>query len=108
MAKQDAKTQLFELLDKGTFQPVLRKREDEVPQSKLDKLKHVKRATESERERFQRYPSAEKLYQMYRSDLSSQAAESVNRDLQDLDLPVLADCQRQMEQAARELGVRRA
>lgn len=61
-------------------------------------VKHVKRATESERERFK--------YQMYRDDLSSGAAESVNRDLEDLNLPKLGDCKQQFESTARELGIR--
>lgn len=102
----DAKGRLFELLDQGAFQPILRANESDVPENKRDKLKRVKSATARERERFQNYESAEKLYQMYRSDLSSQAAQSVNRDLHDLDLPILADCKQQMENAARELSVR--
>jgi hypothetical protein len=106
MANQEAKKRLFEQLDKGAFQPVLRTSERDVPESKRDKLEHVKRATASERERFQNYDTAEKMYQMYRDDLTSQAADDVNRDLEDLDLPKLADCQQQVERTAKELGIR--
>ncbi|MCW8195911.1 hypothetical protein F6455_14040 [Proteobacteria bacterium 005FR1] len=106
MADQQAQKKLFEVPDKGAFQPVLNTNESDVPENKRDKLQHVKRATESERHRFRSYESAEKMYQMYRDDLSSGAAESVNRDLEDLDLPKLADCQQQVENTARELGIR--
>lgn len=106
MAKGNAKTRLFELLDQGAFQPVLKTSDSDVPENKREKLDHVKRATASERERFQNYESAEKLYQMYRSDLTSKSAESVNRDLQELNLPQLADCKEQVENAAREMGIR--
>jgi hypothetical protein len=106
MADQQAQKKLFDVLDKGAFQPVLRASENDIPENKRDKLEHVKRATESERERFKNYETAERMYQMYRDDLSSGAAESVNRDLGDLDLPKLADCQQQVENTARELEIR--
>lgn len=106
MAEQDAKKQLFEFLDQKAFQPVLKANEGDVPENKRDKLEHVKRATASERERFQNYESAEKIYQMYHDDLSSGAAEDVNRDLRDLNLPRLADFQEQFDSRAHNLGIR--
>lgn len=106
MADQNAKQRLFNMLDEGAFQPVLRASEKDVPESKRDKLEHVKRATADERDRYQNYGSAEKVYEMFHSDLTSQAAESVNRDLDDLDLPKLADCQKQFDEAARQMGIR--
>lgn len=106
MSEQEAKGRLFELLDREAFQPVLDTGPEDVPESKRDKLEHVKRATASERERFQNYESAEKMYQMFRDDLTSQAAESVNRDLEDLGLPKIGDCRQQVERTAQELGLR--
>lgn len=54
-------------------------------------MRDVQRATESERERFRRYDSAEKMVQMYRDDRSSDAAQKVHRRLRDLGLPTLPD-----------------
>lgn len=106
MGQRDAKSELFELLDQGAFQPVLKASEDDVPEEQRDQLLHVKLATAIERERFETYESVEELYQMYRDDLSSGALQTVNKDLRDLDLPILADLQQQVEKTVQELGLR--
>lgn len=106
MNDQEAKKRLFELLDEGAFQPVLNVDEEDVPDNKRDKLDQVKRATASERERFKNYETAEKMFQMYRDDLTSEAAEDVNEDLEALGLPRLEDCRLEVERAAKDLGIR--
>ncbi len=107
MGKRDAKSELFELLDQGAFQPVLSVSEDDVPEERRNQLMHVKLATVIERERFETYDSVEELYQMYQNDLSSGALQTINKDLRDLRLPILADFQQQVERTAQELGIHR-
>ncbi|WP_137389624.1 hypothetical protein [Rhodoligotrophos defluvii] len=102
----DAKAKLVDFLDRKAFEPVLRADPDRYSESQRAKLEDVKRATESERERFRNYESAEKVYQMYRDDLSSEPAQEVDRELRDLNLPTLKDVREEFEQLAEELGVR--
>ncbi len=105
MTTQDAQEHLFRFLDQHAFQPVLEAREDDYPQDKRDELRHVKQATRRERERYQNYDSAQHLFQMYRDDLTSGAARRVDRELQDLNLPTLADCREEFEREANRVGV---
>jgi ribosomal 50S subunit-associated protein YjgA (DUF615 family) len=77
MSDKNAEEKLVEFLDKRAFQPVMRVDPDDFPEGKRDKLRHVQRATEDERNRYHQYVSAEKVYQMYRDDLSSDPAEAL-------------------------------
>jgi hypothetical protein len=106
MTHPQAKDELVKILDQHAFEPVLRAREDDYPESKHAELRHVKDATERERDRYQHYESAEKVVQMYRDDLSSQAARQIDQELRDLELPTLADCRSLFEREADRLGVR--
>jgi uncharacterized protein (DUF2267 family) len=106
MTDEDARRKLVDFLDERAFQPVLRAKPDDFPKDKRDQLADVQRSTESEQERFRNYESAEKVVQMYRDDLSSEAAQKVHRQLRDLGLPTLNDVRDEFEQRARELGVR--
>jgi hypothetical protein len=106
MADKSAKEKLVDFLDKRAFDPVLRADAQDYPESKRDKLQHAQRATEDEKDRYHHYESAEKVYQMYRDDLSSEAAEKVHRELRDLDLPTLNDVRDDFERLADEVGVR--
>ena len=75
---QNAKRKLVDFLDERAFRPVIRAKPEDYPEGKRDKLRDVQRATESERERFRNYESAEKVYQMYRDDLTSDEAKEVD------------------------------
>lgn len=101
----DAKQQLFDFLDRRAFLPVLDARPGDYDDKDQDKLDHVQRATEAERERFRGYPSAKKLVAMYRDDLHSKPAQKVDRELKALDLPTLRDFREDFERKVEELGV---
>jgi hypothetical protein len=104
MSDESAKRQVAEFLDEKAFQPVLRAKPDDYPPNKRDKLKHVQRATESERKRYHGYYSAKKFVQMFHDDLSSDAAKKVDRELKDLRLPTLDDIRDQFDRRARTRG----
>lgn len=106
MASQNSKDKLVNFLDRHAFRPVLDAAPGDYPESKRDKLAHVQRATEDERERYRQYESAEKVYQMYRDDLSSEAAKEVHRELRQLSLPTLHDVRDEFERLAEEVGVK--
>jgi hypothetical protein len=101
-----AKDRLVHLLDQKVFQPILKAEAGDFAEAKREKLEHVQRATESELERFRHYGSAREVYEIYRDDLRSDAAEPVNRDLQDLGLPTLQDVRDEFERLAEEVGAK--
>lgn len=101
----DARSRLVDFLDRKAFQPVLKADPSSYPEGKRAKLQDVKQATESERERFRNYESAQKVYEMFRDDLSSEPAKKVHRHLSDLGLPTLQDVRDEFEKLARDEGV---
>lgn len=101
----DARAKLVSFLDQKAFEPVLKARAESYPEAQRGKLEHVQRATASERERFYEYESAQKVYEMFRDDLSSEPARKINRELRELHLPTLPDVREEFERLAKRLGV---
>ena len=101
-----AKERLVDFLEKKAFAPVLQADPDSYPEDKRDTLKDVQEATRSESERFHSYDSAEKIYEMYKDDLSSEPAQKIDRELRDLDLPRLKDFENEFERLAEDVGAR--
>lgn len=101
----DKQRKLFNFLDDRAFQPILNKDADDYSGEKRQKFEDVKRATQSERERYQNYSSAQELYRNFHDDLTSDEAVEVNRKLDDLNLPKLADFEKQFDERASEVGV---
>lgn len=102
-----AKEKLVDFLEEKAFRPILNADPEDFPESKRDKLKDVQRATESERDRFRGYDSAEEVYEMFRDDLTSDEADEVNRELRDLGLLTLHDVRGDFERLADEVGASR-
>jgi hypothetical protein len=73
------------------FDPILRATDSGGSEHEKKELKEVQDKTQTEKERYHDYPSAEKVVEMYRSDLSSDNAREVNAKLKRLNLPMLAD-----------------
>lgn len=96
-----SKTELLEFLDKRVFDPILNASEDKAG-AKRAELEDVKKRTESEKARFHRYDSAERIVAMYKDDLSSAKAKPVNAHLQDLGLPRLVDVKEEFLRLAGE------
>lgn len=101
----DARTELLDLLDREAFDPVINATPDDVADSKRDQLEDVQKTTKSTKESYHEYGSAEKVREMFRDDLSSDAARDVQRQLKDLGLPTLQDVKGEFERKADELGV---
>lgn len=85
------KTELVEFLNRRVFDPILRAGTSGRSEHEKKELEEVQEKTRTEQQRFRDYPSAEKVVEMYRSDLHSENAKPVNAKLKRLDLPILAD-----------------
>lgn len=97
-----SKTELLEFLDKHVFHRILNASERNLGTKQREDLENLKKRTEAEKARFHGYDSAEKIVQMYKDDLSSEAAKPVNARLQDLGLPRLVDVKEQFLRIAGE------
>jgi hypothetical protein len=108
MPDNDAKQKLLDLLDEKAFDPVLKASADDY-KSEGDKkeLRDVQETTRSTQRSYHEYGSAEKVREMFRDDLSSDAAQKVHRRLKDLGLPTLGDVKPEFEELADQLGVGR-
>lgn len=103
----NARAKLLDLLDREAFDPVLNASPDDYKDdAQKQKLKDVQSTTQSTKKRYHdNYDSAEKVEEMFRDDLSSDAAKDVHRQLRDLGLPTLNDVKSKFEHLADELGV---
>ncbi|MGI8771110.1 MAG: hypothetical protein ACR2JE_06720 [Acidobacteriaceae bacterium] len=86
-----SKDELVRFLDRHVFEPILRASPDRYGEHDRSLLEDVQKRTRTEQERFHKYPSAEKVREMYQDDLSSEKARKVNAHLKQLKLPILAD-----------------
>ena len=96
------KQELLTFLDRRVFHPIRNTSNKEYNVKQREKLADVQRRTEAERTRFQGYGSSERIVAMYKDDLSSEKAKSVNAHLQDLGLPRLVDIQQEFLKLAGE------
>ncbi len=102
----DAKKELVDFLESRAFRPVLNKKADDYgSDSDRRKLADVQRATRSEIERYRKeYSSAQQVIQMYKDDLTSEPAQEVDRELNDLGLPTLRDIEPEFRRKVEQLG----
>ncbi|HEV2108607.1 MAG TPA: hypothetical protein VGR16_10130 [Thermomicrobiales bacterium] len=109
MPTKDAREKLLDLLDRRAFDPVLEASPDDYrSDADKDKLRDLQKTTRSTRDSYhEKYDTAEKVREMFRDDLSSDAAQKVHRELKDLGLPTLNDVKPEFERLADELGVGR-
>ncbi len=107
MADDNKRQQLLDFLDQRAFDPVLNASPDQYDSENLKhKLADVKSTTRSTKKRYhESYTTAEDVYNNFISDLSSDAADKVQADLRDLDLPTLDSIKKEFERKAHELGV---
>jgi hypothetical protein len=77
----ESKEQLVQFLDERVFDPILDASTDRYHGSERDELKYVQDRTRAEKQRYHGYETAEKVVQMFRDDLRSEAAKKVNAKL---------------------------
>lgn len=105
-ADQAAREKLVRFLDQEAFDPILRASPDRYSAGDQSKLEYVQSATERTRQRYHdEYASAEEVRDRFRGDLSSSAAQQVQRELEELGLPTLRDLRDEFEHLCRDLGV---
>lgn len=97
-----SKTELLEFLDKHLFHRILNASERNLGTRQREDLEDLKKRTEAEKARFHGYDSAQKIVEMFKNDLTSEAAKPINARLQDLGLPRLADVKDQFFKVAGE------
>jgi histidyl-tRNA synthetase len=89
---KEKKEKLLEFLDKKAFDPVLKASDNKYKtEAQKNKLKDVQESTQSEKERFARYKSAKEVKDNYLSDLNSSAAQKIDKELKELNLPRLPE-----------------
>ena len=86
-----SKQELLDFLDKHVFLRILHASERDLGTKQREGIEDLKKRTQDEMGRFHGYDSAERIVQMYKDDLHSEAAKPVNARLQDLGLPRLID-----------------
>ncbi|HVY58808.1 MAG TPA: hypothetical protein VHA77_13225 [Xanthobacteraceae bacterium] len=101
---ESAREKLVGWLERRAFDPVLRAKPGDYPESKRAKLADVQRRTRSERERFRHYGSAQEVVVNFKRDLRSEPAQKVHRALEDLGLPTLNALEDEFERLAAEVG----
>ena len=106
MTDKEKKEKLIKFLDKKAFDPIINKSKDDFDSdNKKKKFEDVKQSTKSEKERFRKYDSAEDVRDNYLSDLNSQTAKKINRELDDLNLPKLPDYKDEFLELCDKIGV---
>jgi hypothetical protein len=95
-----SKDELVDFLDERVFDPILNASPNKYSDQQQEDLHYVQEKTQTEKERYHHYGSAEEIVQMYRSDLTSDNAKPVNRKLQQLGLPRLVDVKEEFEKKA--------
>ena len=86
-----SKTELLDFLDKHVFLPILHASERDLGTKQREDIEDLKKRTQDEMGRFHGYDSAQKIIDMYKAALHSEAAKPINARLQDLGLPRLVD-----------------
>lgn len=94
------KDELVAFLDRRVFDPILKAGPSGRSEHEKRELEDVRNRTRTEQERYHHYPSAQKVVEMYRSDLNSEKARKVNAELKRLNLPILADVEEEFMKLA--------
>ncbi len=107
MSAKNTRQQLVDLLNEKVFGPILAASPDDYDEGDRQTLKDLQSTTRSTQESYEkRYDTAAKVVEMYRDDLSSAAAERVQRESKRLGLPTLPDVKAEFLRRAEELGVK--
>jgi hypothetical protein len=85
------KQELIHFLESKVFNPILRAKADDYSGHDREMLQHVQKSTESEKERYHHYGSAEEVVINFKRDLHSEAAKKIDSELSHLKLPRLPD-----------------
>ena len=86
-----SKAELLRFLDSRVFNPILRAKKDDYRESDQKALADVQGSTKSEKARFHGYHSAQEVRDNFMSDLHSETAKRINKELRRLKLPRLPD-----------------
>ncbi len=101
------KKQLVDFLDKKVFNPILEKRpEDYDSPSQKQMLSDIQRATETTKRRYHhQYESAERVRDMFHSDLRTDPAQRIQTESEELGLPTFQDVRADFEDVCKRVGL---
>ena len=85
------RAELLRFLDSRVFNPIIRSKDSDYRGSDQKILADVQESTKGEKKRFHGYRSAQEVRDNYMSDLHSETAKRINKELQRLKLPRLPD-----------------
>ncbi|MGB7786449.1 MAG: hypothetical protein WBL27_10135 [Salinimicrobium sp.] len=106
MDQDEKRKKLVNFLNKKLFDPILEKSKDDYDSEALKRrLEEMQQSTKREKERFRQYDTPEEVRENYLNDLSSDAAEDVNEELKELDLPRLPQFKKEFLDLCKELDV---
>lgn len=80
---------LLRYLERHVFDPILHASPDHYGAGDKKRLEDAQQRTQSEKERFRAYKSANEIIENFKRDLHSSAAKKVNSELERLKLPTL-------------------
>lgn len=85
------KQELIHFLEHRVFNPILRAKPDDYTDRDRPALEHVQKSTESEKDRYHHYGSADEVVLNFKRDLHSAAAKKIDSELSRLKLPSLPE-----------------
>jgi hypothetical protein len=95
-----SKAELLRFPDSRVFNPILRAKTSDYRESDQKVLADVPGSTKSEKKRFHSYHSVQEVRDNFMSDLHSETAKRINKELRRLKLPRLPDVKEEFLQIA--------
>lgn len=102
----DKRKQLLDFIDKKAFDVVLKADPKKYDEDDRKKLEDIQRKTENEKKQFHNdYKTAKDVKEGYLSDVRSEAAKKVNKELKHLKLPILPEFKDDFMKLCDKIGV---
>jgi hypothetical protein len=106
MSAQDQRKQLINFINKKVFDPIINADPSKYDDNDRKKLAEVQDKTKKEQRKFEKdYKTANEVKENYLSDVSSDSAQKVDRELRHLHLPTLPGHKDEFEDLCHRLGV---
>ncbi|MGN6600889.1 MAG: hypothetical protein ACTHK8_00480 [Ginsengibacter sp.] len=103
---EDKKKQLLDFIDKKAFDVVINANPDKYDKDDRKKLEDIQRKTRNEKEQFHKdYKNAKEVKDGFLSDVRSDAAQKVDKELRHLHLPTLPEIKDDFMKLCDKIGV---
>ena len=103
---EDKKKQLLDFIDKKAFDVVINADPHKYDKNDRKKLEDIRRKTKNEKEQFHNdYKNAKEVKEGFLSDVHSDAAQKVDKELRHLHLPTLPEIKDDFMKLCDKIGV---